>query len=206
MGGADAVIAKAREDYSKGNYRWVAQVMNHVVFADPTNQEAKNLEADALEQLGYQAESGPWRNFYLTGAKELREGVAQLPTPNTASPDMIRAMSLELLFDFLGVKFDGPKAFGKSLAVNFTFTDSDEKAVLFVNNAALSHSLDKHRADADATLLLTRQTLNQVLMGETSFATAVTGGDITVDGSQPKVEELLGLLVDFEFWFNIVTP
>jgi alkyl sulfatase BDS1-like metallo-beta-lactamase superfamily hydrolase len=86
MGGADAVLAKAKESYAKGDYRWVAQVVNHVVFADPDNQAAKDLQADALEQLGYQAESGPWRNFYLTGAKELREGVAKLPTPNTPAP------------------------------------------------------------------------------------------------------------------------
>src|SRR3546814_13573213 len=95
MGGADAVLAKARESYAKGEYRWVAEVVNHVVFAEPDNQDARNLQADALEQLGYQAESGPWRNFYLTGAKELREGVTQLPTPNTASPDIVRSMTPE---------------------------------------------------------------------------------------------------------------
>ena len=87
----------------------MAQVANHVVFADPNNQDAKNLVADALEQLGYQAESGPWRNFYLTGAKELRDGVAKLPTPNTASPDTVRAMSLDLFFDYLGVRLNREK-------------------------------------------------------------------------------------------------
>ena len=86
MGGADAVLEKARESYDAGEYRWVAEVVNHVVFADPDNQAAKDLQADALEQLGYQAESGPWRNFYLTGAKELRDGVAQLPTPEHGEP------------------------------------------------------------------------------------------------------------------------
>ncbi|MQV60705.1 alkyl/aryl-sulfatase, partial [Sinorhizobium meliloti] len=106
MGGADAVLEKARKSYEQGEYRWVAQVANHVVFADPNNQDAKNLTADALEQLGYQAESGPWRNFYLTGAKELRDGVTELPTPNTASPDTVRAMSLDLFFDYLGVRLN----------------------------------------------------------------------------------------------------
>ena len=100
MGGADAVLSKAKESYAKGEYRWVAQVVNHVVFADPDNRAARELQADALEQLGYQAESGPWRNFYLTGAKELREGVKKLPTPNTASPDTVRAMTLEMFFDY----------------------------------------------------------------------------------------------------------
>ena len=77
MGGADAILKKAKEDYNQGNYRWVAQVVSKIVFADPGNLEARNLEADALEQLGYQAESGPWRNFYLTGAQELRNGVVK---------------------------------------------------------------------------------------------------------------------------------
>ena len=99
MGGADAVLKKAKESYDKGDYRWVAQVVNHVVYADPENKAARSLQADALEQMGYQAESGPWRNFYLTGAKELREGVQKLSAPSTASPDTIRAMSLDLLFD-----------------------------------------------------------------------------------------------------------
>src|SRR3546814_14633189 len=88
MGGADAVLAKARESYAKGEYRWVAEVVNHVVFAEPDNQDARNLQADALEQLGYQAESGPRRNFSLPGSKELSEGVTQLPTPTNASHEL----------------------------------------------------------------------------------------------------------------------
>src|SRR5262245_30906923 len=110
MGGSDAVLSKARESYGKGDYRWVAQVVNHVVFADPGNRAARELQADALEQLGYQAEAGPWRNFYLTGAKELREGVQKRPTPNTASPDTVRAMTLEMFFDYLSVRLNREKA------------------------------------------------------------------------------------------------
>ncbi|MED5787660.1 alkyl sulfatase dimerization domain-containing protein, partial [Enterobacter hormaechei] len=82
--------------------RWVAQVMNKVVFADPNNKAARELEADAFEQLGYQAESGPWRNAYLTGAQELRNGVKRMPTPNNASPDAVRGMSTEMIFDYFG--------------------------------------------------------------------------------------------------------
>jgi alkyl sulfatase BDS1-like metallo-beta-lactamase superfamily hydrolase len=104
MGGADAVLEKAREAFDKGGYRWVAEVVNHVVFADPDNQAAKDLQADTLEQLGYQSEAGPWRNFYLTGAQELRRGVQKLPTPDTASPDMVRAQTLDMFFDYLGVR------------------------------------------------------------------------------------------------------
>src|SRR5690606_13654088 len=121
---------KARESYDKGEYRWVAEVVNHVVFAEPDNQEARELQADALEQLGYQAESGPWRNFYLSGAKELREGVKKLPTPHSASPDTIRAMDLDLFFDYLAMRLNGPKAADKRIALNFTFTDTKEKYFL----------------------------------------------------------------------------
>src|SRR3546814_3884158 len=109
MGRAEAGSAKAKEAYGKGEDRWVAELVNHVVFAEPDNQDARNLQADALEQLGYQAESGPWRNFYLTGAKELREGVTQLPTPNTASPDIVRSMTPEMFFDYLGVRLNGDR-------------------------------------------------------------------------------------------------
>ncbi|MCD3105050.1 hypothetical protein GFK09_23235, partial [Salmonella enterica subsp. enterica serovar Enteritidis] len=116
MGGADAILQKAKADFDQGNYRWVAQVVSKVVFADPNNQNARNLEADALEQLGYQAESGPWRNFYLTGAQELRNGVVKGPTPNTASPDTVRAMTPEMFFDFLAVHINGEKA-GNARAV-----------------------------------------------------------------------------------------
>ena len=110
MGGARAILEKARVDYARGNYRWVAQVVSKVVFADPNNKAARELEADAFEQLGYQAESGPWRNAYLTGAQELRNGVKSMPTPNTASPDAVRAMSAEMIFDYFGVHLNGVRA------------------------------------------------------------------------------------------------
>ena len=112
MGGAEATLEKVRSAYERGEYRWVAEVVNHVVFSDPGNAEARGLQADALEQMGYQSESGPWRNFYLTGAKELREGVVKLPAPSTVSPDSVRAMSLDLFFNYLGVRLNGPKASG----------------------------------------------------------------------------------------------
>src|SRR3546814_511008 len=130
MGGADAVLAKARESYAKGEYRWVAEVVNHVVFAEPDNQDARNLQADALEQLGYQAESGPWRNFYLTGAKELREGVTQLPTPNTASPDIVRSMTPEMFFDYLGVRLNGPKAAETEAVINVDLRSEEHTSEL----------------------------------------------------------------------------
>jgi len=206
MGGVDAVVREAKPYYEKGEYRWVAQVVNHAVFADPTNKAARNLQADALEQLGYQAESGPWRNFYLTGAKELREGVAKLPTPNTASPDTIRAMSLDLFFDFLGMRLNGPKADGKQIVLNFNFTDVKEKYEIEMVHGVLNHTRGREAKSADATISLSRETLNQIVLQETTLKDAIGSGAVKIDGSQAKLDEMLSYLDSFEFWFNIVTP
>ncbi len=206
MGGMKGLLKKAKKSYEKGEYRWVAEVVNHAVFADPSNQEAKNLQADALEQLGYQSESGPWRNFYLTGAKELREGVAKLPTPNTSSPDTVKAMSLDLFFDFLAMRLNGPKAAGKRIVLNFDFTDLKQKYSLEMVNGVLNHTEGLEAKNADATITLTRDTLNKIVLKETTLTDAITAGSVKVKGSEGKLEEMLSYLDSFDFWFNIVTP
>jgi alkyl sulfatase BDS1-like metallo-beta-lactamase superfamily hydrolase len=206
MGGEDAVLKKAKEYMDKGEFRWVAEVVNHVVFANPSNQAAKNLQADALEQLGYQAESGPWRNFYLTGAQELRDGVRKLPTPDTASPDTVRAMDLDLFFDFLAMRLNGPKADGKRLSLNFDFTDLKQNYSVEMENGVLNHTEGVEGKDADAKVSLTRDTLNKIVLKETTLKDALAKGDIKVDGTQGKLEELVSYMDDFDFWFNIVTP
>jgi linear primary-alkylsulfatase len=206
MGGADRVVEAASTAFADGEYRWVAEVTTHVVFADPDHAAGRQLLADALEQLGYQAESGPWRNFYLTGAKELRDGVMQLPTPNTASPDSVRAMMLDTFFDFLGVRLHGPKAAGKQLSINLTFTDTGEQAVLLLANAALNHSIGRLDPTADATMSMTRTVLDSIILGETTVDDGIQSGTIEVTGRIEAVHELLSLLDTFEFWFNIVTP
>ena len=206
MGGADAVLEKARKSYDAGDYRWVAQVVNHVIFADPSNTAARELQADALEQMGYQAESGPWRNFYLSGAKELREGVKKVGAPNTASPDTLRAMDMGLLFDYMAMRLNGPKAEGKSMKLNWRFTDAGEQYVLELENAALSHIAGRQAADADLTVSLMRETLNAILLGKTSFEKEVGAGRIALTGNARVLGELLSMLDTFDFWFNIVTP
>ena len=206
MGGEKAVLEKAQKAYDKGEYRWVAEVMNHVVFANPDNQAARNLAADAEEQMGYQAESGPWRNFYLTGAKELREGVKQLPAPNTASPDTVRAMSLDLFFDYLGVRLNGPKAAGKTILLNLVFPDTKDKYVLALENGALNHTPNVQVKDADATVTIPRTVLDNIVLGETSLDKEIESGKVTVQGKKESLSELVALLDKFDFWFNIVTP
>src|SRR5260221_12699299 len=108
-GGAEAGGGRPRQSFDSGDYRWVAEVVNHVVFAEPENRAARELQADALEQLGYGAENASWRNFFLMGATELREGIGGTPTP-TAPPDIVANLSVEQLLDAMAIRLDGPRA------------------------------------------------------------------------------------------------
>jgi alkyl sulfatase BDS1-like metallo-beta-lactamase superfamily hydrolase len=205
IGGADVLLEKARQAFAQGDYRWVAEVVNHAVFADPSNQAAKDLQADALEQLGYQSESGPWRNFYLSGAKELREGVAVLPTPNTASADSVRSMSAELFFDYLGVRLNGEKAGNRQITVNVRFPDLDADYALMVRNGALSHRSGAHDTP-DVSITVDRGKFNDVILGQTTLADEIHAGTAKLDGDADALHEFVGMLDTFELWFNIVTP
>src|SRR5262249_44340386 len=142
-------LAKAREDYARGEYRWVAQLGSQIVFADPSNQAARKLAADALEQLGYQSESATARNAYLQGAMELRGGVPKTPGVLTASADAIRAMPLEMFFDYLGIRLNGPKAAGKSAVINWRFTDTRQNAVLRLQDSTLGATMDTQAPNPD---------------------------------------------------------
>jgi alkyl sulfatase BDS1-like metallo-beta-lactamase superfamily hydrolase len=206
MGGADAVIARAGEDFKAGNYRWVASVMNDVVFADPSSKTARELEADALEQLGYQAEAGTWRNEYLMGAFELRNGIPQLPATTTLTPDTVKAVSLELFFDFLGVRLDAARAEGKKMVINWNFTDLGETYALTLQNTALTWSRGAPAPEADASLTLTRATLDVIVLKQISFPDAVKSGRITLEGDATKPGELLSLFDEFKPMFAIVSP
>ena len=135
MGGAAAVIARAKADFAKGEYRWVAQVMKEVVYAEPDNIEARALCADALEQMGYQAESATWRNAFLYGAQELRHGVFQLPARIGMSADTLAGLTSDMFFDMMAIRLDPAKAAGQSTVVNWHFTDRDEKLVLTLSTA-----------------------------------------------------------------------
>lgn len=206
MGGADAIMQKAKTDYAQGNYRWVAQVTNNIVFADPSNKEARNLEADALEQMAYQAESGPWRNFYLTGAQELRNGVVKGATPNTASPDTVKAMSPEMFFDYLAVHINGEKAANAQAVFNVDLGADGGKYKLELENGVLNHSADAQASNADASITLNRATLNKIILKEESLKQAEEKGDVQISGNHAKLDEFLGYLDSFDFWFNMVTP
>lgn len=206
MGGADAVIEKARAYYDQGEYRWVAEVIDKVVFADPENQQARELGANALEQMGYQAESGVWRNFYLSGAQELRNGVMQLPAPKTLTPDTLKAMSLELYFDYMAVRLNHPAADRKTIALNFSFPDIGETYALELGNGVLNHTADLQLENADADITLDRETLDRITLGQMTMRDAVADGQVTIEGDAAKLQELISYLDEFDFWFDLVTP
>ena len=206
MGGADIVIEKARVDFAKGEYRWVATALNHVVFAEPENTEAKKLLADTLEQMGYQAESGPWRNFYLAGAKELRTGVMSTATPNTTSPDIIKSLSLETYLDYLGVRLNHPEAAKTELAFNVVMPDVNEQFMMKVENGVLNYTMNKQMEKPQATITLDREILDAINLKQISTDDAIKGGEIQIKGEKARVDEFIALLDVFPFWFNIVTP
>ena len=206
MGGADAAIARAREDFEKGEYRFVAEVMSHIVFADPANVEARQLGADALEQLGYAAESATWRNAYLLGALELRQGAAASAARAPVSPDVVRAMSLDLFFDYLGVRLDGDKAEGRRVVINWVFPDLDRRYLLNLENSALTYLADRQADPADATVTLDRATLNRLVLRELTVADGVARGLLAVTGDAATVIALFDLLDDFALMFDVVEP
>ena len=174
-----------------------------MVFADPSNREARELGASALEQLGYQSEAATWRSAYLVGAMELRMGVPKIP-PSTLTLDAVEAMSLDLFFDFLGVRLNAEKAEGKKIILNWYFTDREEKWVLNLDNSALTYVSGKQAKDANATLSLTRTVLNDIILQKVSFPDALAKGLIKVDGDPRSLVGLLSMLDTFHPGFAIV--
>ena len=205
MGGANAVIKRARDDFKAGQYRWVARVTSQLVFADPSNNEARELGADALEQLGYQSEAATWRNAYLLGAHELRNGVA--PQPSAASrADLLKGVTIDLAFDFLGVRLNAPKAEGKHIVVNWTFTDLNENHVMNLENSALTHTAGKLANNPDVSLTLTRASFDAITLKQRTFADSIQSGDIKLGGDPAKLRELFGMFDEFTTGFEIVEP
>lgn len=153
MGGADAVVERARVAFDAGDYRWVAEVVNHVVFAQPDHAAARDLLADTYEQLGYGSENGTWRDFFLSGTTELREGNFGTPTA-TAAPDVIAQLTPSMLFDAIAVQIDGPRAWNENLSLDIVLTDAAERYRLRLSNGVLTYSAAPRQGDADAALTM----------------------------------------------------
>ncbi len=206
MGGADAVIQRARLDFDAGNFRWVAQVVNHLVFADPANEEARLLQADALEQLGYQAESGPWRAFYLTGAQELRHGTPSIPgLRGTASIDVMRAMTPLMVLDNCGVKLNAPRAATYDCVFDLTFVDHNERHELVVRHGVIHVNSTPQHAPS-ATIVTTVPAFVKITSGATTVEAQEAAGTFEIAGDRNAFESFVLLLDQFDLFFAIIEP
>jgi alkyl sulfatase BDS1-like metallo-beta-lactamase superfamily hydrolase len=207
MGGGAAVIARAKADFAKGEYRWVAQVMKEVVFAEPDNIEARALCADALEQMGYQAESATWRNAFLYGAQELRHGVFQVPMRGAFSADMLAGLSTDSFFDMLAVRLDSAKAAGQSMVVNWHFTDRDEKLAQTLKHCTLSHRMAEHSPAATASVITSRTVFDAIILGQAKPMEAMASGALKVEGDATRLAALLAMLEPPGTpMFDVLTP
>ena len=206
FGGADTLLAKARADFAKGEFRFVAQALSHLVFAEPDNAAGRALLAETFEQLGYLSESATWRCAYLFGAQELRQGMPKAPPRVAMSPETLAALTTSQLWDLLGVRLNGPKADGKRLVLNWRFTDTNETFVLNLENSALTHLAGVQSDKADASFTLPRSVLNAVIAKATTFPEQMMGGKIEVAGNPMKLGELMALMDEFPRMFEIVEP
>ncbi len=206
MGGAAAVLKKAQASFNKGDYRFVAEVLNHVVFAEPDHDGAKALLAQTYEQLGYQAESGVWRNEYLTAASELRYGAPKSGVSIADAIDLIMQTPVERFFDSMAVRLNGPAAAGKEMTINITFTDLNENHVLTLENAVLHHRKAEPTSGANATVKITHGLFIDMLVGKVGIKEMVFSDDLRVDGSKMDLIGFLRLIEKPDGRFNIVTP
>jgi alkyl sulfatase BDS1-like metallo-beta-lactamase superfamily hydrolase len=204
MGGADAVVEKARASYDEGDLRWVAEVVSHVVFAEPGHAAARELLADTFEQLGYGAENGTWRNVYLSGATELRDGIFGTPA-QAASADIVAALTPEMLFDALAVRVDGPRAWDERLTVDVHFTDTGDFFRLRLANGVLTYSSVEKPGAADVTLRLPRSALAVLAAGTPDPASLAAAG-VELEGDGSVLGRIFALLDSPDPDFAIVTP
>jgi alkyl sulfatase BDS1-like metallo-beta-lactamase superfamily hydrolase len=207
MGGSAAVIARARADFAKGEFRWVAQVMKEVVFAEPDNAEARQLCADALEQMGYQAESATWRNAFLYGAMELRHGVFKLPVRAIMSADTLAGLTTDLLFDALAIRVDPARAAGKALTVNWRFTDRGEVLAATLKHCTMTHRMGEPAERPSATVVTKRETLDAILLRKLEVPAALASGAFRIEGDGSALLQFFGALEQpGGLMFEILTP
>jgi alkyl sulfatase BDS1-like metallo-beta-lactamase superfamily hydrolase len=204
MGGPKPIIAKGRELYDQGKYRHAQEILNKLVYAEPQNQEAKDLLADVFEQIGYQQESPSVRNSFLAAALELRSGIPTGASPKSTGPDMIRAMTTELWLDFLGIRLDSQKAEGKEFTINLVTPDNNEKFVVELSNATLTNIKGFQANDADLTVTINRADLEKTMMGAVSFDEQIKTGKAKLKGNRDVYEQFKTMLVHFDLGFEIM--
>ncbi|MFJ9127239.1 alkyl/aryl-sulfatase [Streptomyces sp. NPDC102340] len=198
-GGADEALAKARGYVDAGDLRFAATLLNHIVFAEPSRTDAKELLAQVYEKLGHGAENGTWRNFFLTSAMELRHGVNPIAI-DTTNPEMAMALTTDMLLDSIAIRIDGPRAWDENLTVDLVLTDENTRRRLTLHNGALTHrTTAAAKPSADLTLTLTKPQLLGILAGK-----GLDG--VSVDGDPKALATLFSYVTEPDKAFPIVTP
>jgi alkyl sulfatase BDS1-like metallo-beta-lactamase superfamily hydrolase len=205
MGGASSVLALAEKADAAGELRWAATLLNHVVFSDEGNKTARERLAGIYTRLAFESEAGTWRNIYLTGAQELRHGVANLP-PGGMSIDVLTATTTPMLLDFAAVRVNPAKASARTFKINIELTDRNEQHLISVGNGVLIHEAGVSDANAGATARMKRPELLMTLLGGVPAAGRIASGDIAVDGDGSLYEALIALIEPISANFPVVTP
>ncbi len=204
MGGAGPIMTKGQELVAAGRYLEATEILNKLVYAEPQNQTAKDLLADAFEQIGYQKESPSVRNSFLGAAYELRNGIPQGATIETTGPDTIKAMPTSMWLDFLGIRVNSAKAAGLEFTLNLTIPDRDENIVVEMSNATLTHIVGQKADDADLSIALNRTDLEQVMTGERKLTDMLADGTAKFEGNADLVAQLASTLDQFDLGFELV--
>jgi alkyl sulfatase BDS1-like metallo-beta-lactamase superfamily hydrolase len=205
MGGADAAVEIAQRAYDEGDYRWVVELVNHVLFTDEHHAAARAVQADAFEQLGFGAENGTWRNAFLAGATELRHG--QFGTPATSGArDILSALSVEQIFDSVAIRVDGPKAWDEHLVMSWVVTDLDRTYVTELRHGVLTCRVVADPAPGSTTFSLARRTLIGLVTRSIDLGLAVADGSVRVEGDPSALGRLVAVLASLDRDFAIVTP
>jgi alkyl sulfatase BDS1-like metallo-beta-lactamase superfamily hydrolase len=204
MGGAENIMARARQLHDQGKYLLASEIVNKLVQAQPQNQPAKDLLADLFEQIGYQQENPGLRNSFLAGAYELRSGIPQGETANSASPDVIRAMSTELFLNFLGIRMDSRKAEGMRFTINLITPDNGEKFIVELENATLTNIKGFLASEPHLTLTINRSDLEHTMTGAKTLEAQIADGTAKVEGDASILKQLAATMVDFDPRFEIM--
>ena len=205
IGGADKAVAAAQAAYDKGEYRWAAELLNHAVFGDPSSKPAKELLAKTYEQMGYMSEAATWRNAYLAGAMELREGPTKRGVDLSYFVEMLAQTPVERFLERMAASLDGPAAEGKNLKVNLVLSDTRESYVLWIENAVMHYKSAEPAADANATLTLTKAIFVKMMAGTAGVKDTLLSDDLKVGGSRIDLIRFFTLIEKASGTFAIVT-
>ena len=204
MGGAAPILAKAMELHDAGQYKHAQEILNKLVYAEPGNQQAKDLLADVFEQIGYQQESPSVRNSFLAAAFELRHGIPEGSPPSTSGPDTIKGMTTELFLNFMGIRLNSEKAGDAKLSINLSTPDNGEQFVVELSNGTLTNIEGYQSDDADLTITIDRANLEKVMLGSASLTGLADAGEATLEGNTDVLAQLVSYLDDFNIDFELM--